>query len=183
MSFKSKQRVKHGHLFGDDPLSATLDDPLFSPIMKSKPQSQSSRTNSPIPDDPLSRPTDTSSSTPLSPRRGGAIATNATKSPSSSIFGNIDVSKLGTPTGRKHTIHSPALRDTKYDLEDEDDLFGGGHRTRKPSKPTLSSSSSIKSATTINQDIPTPKRANVSPPMPALASPITQQRPTAVEPR
>ncbi|CEP08828.1 hypothetical protein [Parasitella parasitica] len=191
MSFKSKQRAKHGHLFGDgtyvDPLNATLvsasEDPLFSPSIKNKAQSQSSRTNSPTPNDPLSRPTDTSSSTPLSPRRGGAITANATKSPSSSIFGDIDVSKLGTSNGRKHTVRSPALRNTQYDLEDEEDLFGGAKRTRKPSKPTTPPSPSVKSATILNQDIPSSRKANVSPPMPAPASPIIQQKPTIVEPK
>ncbi|KAG1060433.1 hypothetical protein G6F42_027979 [Rhizopus arrhizus] len=127
MSFKSKQRAKHGHLFGDDPLNATLvsasDDPLFSPTMTNKAQSQSSRTNSPsIANDPLSRPTDTSSSTPLSPARRSATTKS---SPSSSIFGDIDVSNLGTTNGKKHTVRSPALRSKQYDVEDEEDLFGG----------------------------------------------------------
>lgn len=180
-----------------DPLNATLvsasDDPLFSPTItsnSSKAQSQSSRTNSPIPNDPLSRPTDTSSSTPISPRR----ATNASKnssnnssSPNSSIFGDIDVSKLGTSNGKKHTVRSPALRSKQYDMEDEDDLFGGGHRTRKTSKaPTPASLPPVKkSPTVIHQDIPQPSVSkNVSPmSVPAsLPSPIIQQKPQVVQP-
>ncbi|CAO3656689.1 unnamed protein product [Mucor hiemalis] len=127
MSFKFKQRAKHGHLFGDDPLNAVLvsasDYPLFSPTKTSK----SSRTDSPTSNDPLSRnsrpssPLDTSSSTPITPRR-----TTNTKT-SGSIFGDIDVSKLGGAN---------------------EDLFGGGRvsRTRvlsKATSPTLSNASSL----------------------------------------
>ncbi|GAN04803.1 hypothetical protein MAM1_0074d04268 [Mucor ambiguus] len=191
MSFKSKQRAKHGHLFGDDPLNATLvaasDDPLFSPTMSSKAQSQSSRTNSPsIANDPLSRPADTSSSTPLSPTRRSATAKS---SPSSSIFGDIDVSKLGTSNGKKHTVRSPALRSKQYDVEDEEDLFGGGgHRTRKTSKVTTPTPS-VKSPT-MHQDIPAVKKTNASPPLtPSVPSSspsppvIQQQKPPVVQQR
>lgn len=170
-----------------DPLSATLvtasDDPLFS---SSKAQSQSSRTNSPsIANDPLSRPTDTSSSTPLSPASRSSATAAKKSSPSSSIFGDIDVSKLGTSNGKKHTVRSPALRGKQYDLEDEEDLFGGGgHRTRKPSKVTTPTPSVAKSPTTQQQDIPALKKTSASP-APSSAplvpsSPVIQQQKSPV---
>lgn len=72
-------------------------------------------------------------------------------------------------------------------MEDEDDLFGGGHRTRKTSKaPTPTSLPPVKkSPSVIHQDIPPPAvTKNVSPmPVPAsLPSPISQQKPQAVQP-
>lgn len=152
----------------------------------SKAQSQSSRTNSPsIANDPLSRPADTSSSTPLSPARRSATAKSS--SPSSSIFGDIDVSKLGTSNGKKHTVRSPALRSKQYDVEDEEDLFGGGgHRTRKTSKVTTPTPS-VKSPTMHQQDIPAVKKTSAPPPpLPPTSvpspspSPVLQQQKPAV---
>lgn len=150
--------------------------------MTNKAQSQSSRTNSPsIANDPLSRPTDTSSSTPLSPARRSATTKS---SPSSSIFGDIDVSKLGTTNGKKHTVRSPALRSKQYDVEDEEDLFGGGgHRTRKSSK-AATPTPSVKSPTVQQQDIPAVKKTSASPPPPSLPSPspvIQQQKPPVAQ--
>ncbi|GAA5814060.1 hypothetical protein MFLAVUS_007550 [Mucor flavus] len=135
MSFKSKQRAKHGHLFGDDPLNATLvsasDDPLFSPSKTS----QSSRTNTP---DPLSRTSSPSSSSPLdvsisTPIRRAAKPT----ANNNSIFGDIDVSKLASngvynTTGNRTntTLRNTTLRSNRPFEQDEEDLFGGSGRFR-----------------------------------------------------
>ncbi|KAI8368868.1 hypothetical protein EDC96DRAFT_128344 [Choanephora cucurbitarum] len=144
MSFKSKQRAKHGHLFGDDPLNASLqttsDDPLFT--------SQSTRTDSP--QDPLSRP-NTSSSTPVfhSPRRAKQQG---------SIFGDIDVSKLGN---KKTPLRSTAtLR--QYDLENEEDLFGG-NRKKTSTKTSPSSSIHKKSPILTHQEPPIPPAIQTEP--------------------
>lgn len=169
-----------------DPLNAALvstsDDPLFasSKTTPNSKTSQSSRTNSPIlaSSDPLSRnasPLDASSSTPISPRRSTATKSNGT---SSSIFGDIDVSKLGGSNGLYNgsnngskRVSATSLRSTstlrssrQFD-EDEEDLFGGGRvsRTRVLSKATSptpsvtsSSASSIKktSPIVINNTLP-----------------------------
>lgn len=204
MSFKSKQRAKHGHLFGDDPLNAALvtasDGPLFTPTKMSK----SSRTSSPASTDPLSRnsrpssPLDTSSSTPISPRRTTATTTSKT---SGSIFGDIDVSKLGGGgSGNSNGLYnkrvsttslrsSATLRSSKQFDEDEEDLFGGGRvsRTRVVSKatsPTLSNTSSaskksppsnsspiLSAEPTTTTILPTPRKSPTPPPPPRQPTP------------
>ncbi|KAI8065069.1 hypothetical protein BDF21DRAFT_496671 [Thamnidium elegans] len=141
MSFKSKQRAKHGHLFGDDPLNATLvsasDDPLFSPSKIS----QSSRTSTPDPlsriSSPSSSPLDVSSSTPIRRAAKPATTTNTTTANNNSIFGDIDVSKLASngvynTTGNRNnnTLRTTTLRSNRQFEQDEEDLFGGGSRIR-----------------------------------------------------
>ncbi|ORZ00725.1 hypothetical protein BCR43DRAFT_485701 [Syncephalastrum racemosum] len=120
MSFKSKQRAKHSHLFGEDPLNASAaDDPLFgssgrssSPLSRS---TSSTTSNAPLSvvGDPLS------SSTPSAPSRTSPISSNSSSprqpakrlpqtngkvnnnsNNNSSIFGDIDVSKLGRRSPR-----------------------------------------------------------------------------------
>ncbi|KAI9475859.1 MAG: hypothetical protein EXX96DRAFT_280435 [Benjaminiella poitrasii] len=170
MSFKSKQRAKHGHLFGDDPLNAALvstsDDPLFAP--KKTSSSQSSRTSSPVSNDPLSRlingessPLDSSNSTPisttLSPRRSYAKTKGhsqhssiSSNSNSNSLFGDIDVSKLGTNSGGSKRIGSgTSLRSTatlnagkQFNVGDDEDLLFGSLRHATKSKTASNSTSS-----------------------------------------
>ncbi|CDS12753.1 hypothetical protein LRAMOSA04937 [Lichtheimia ramosa] len=109
MAFKSRQRAKHSHLFGDDPLNASSpasDDPLFG-------------SSAPSP----------KSSDPLRSKENG------------SIFGNIDVSKLGS--GSLYNKRS-ALRNSQ---EDEDALFGASRRSpRKHQQATTTTTSSSSSA-------------------------------------
>ena len=130
------------------------DDPLFSPTKSS----QSTRTSTPVPNDPLSRPSsnsplDSSNSTPVSPRR-----TNTSIKTNGSIFGDIDVSKLGGSTHSKR-VSSASLRSStalRSDSFDEDDLFGGGKRASRTRLPSKATTPPQKSPLPSNQVIETP---------------------------
>ncbi|KAI8092593.1 uncharacterized protein BX664DRAFT_384139 [Halteromyces radiatus] len=151
MSFKSKQRAKHGHLFGDDPLNATATTTsLKSPDPVSSRKSQS---KSPL--DPLSR-----SSSP------GSSSTSST----GSIFGGIDVSKFGNK--RNNLRSSTSLRpsaslkliddddDSTHHIDDNDDdddddfLFGGKRKTTSNLATRKSTSTSPRIA---NQSTSSPR--------------------------
>ncbi|KAI9320022.1 hypothetical protein BX666DRAFT_1918507 [Dichotomocladium elegans] len=132
MSFKSKQRAKHSHLFGDDPLSASspvTDDPLFGSTTTS-PSRLSSR--SPTPTDPLRKPGKSNGS----------------------IFGDIDVSKLGGGSLLSSTKRSTFRSDSPLD---EDALFGGsGHRRQQQKqqqqRQTVRSSSPISTSSSLSDN-------------------------------
>ncbi|RCH95801.1 hypothetical protein CU097_011034 [Rhizopus azygosporus] len=171
MSFKAKQRAKHGHLFGDDPLNAALvsstDDPLFAPTKSS----QSTRTSSPVKVDPLSRnDIDSSSSTPLFSRRTKA----------ESIFGDIDVSKLGR--------RSPNSLRSNKPLEEDEDLFGGARRAPKKPPSIESNGDSMRkqqpvkiTTTTTTKPLvhpSSPVKVSTNPPSPAK----TPTPPTPIKP-
>lgn len=194
-------------------MSAT-DDPLFS--SDSRTTSQSSRTNSPVSNDPLTRPSssngrlDISSSTPIStsPRRANAKTSGSLSPGSNSIFGDIDVSKLGTINGHSKRVSNTSLRSTatlrsskQYDLEDEEDLLFGGKsisRNRVNSKTSPDASIHKKSPMTTHTTlppkkhedknpssvvIPTPRKS--TPPPPAVVTPaiIKQvEQPTITKP-
>ncbi|CEI98770.1 hypothetical protein RMCBS344292_12870 [Rhizopus microsporus] len=176
MSFKAKQRAKHGHLFGDDPLNAALvsstDDPLFAPTKSS----QSTRTSSPVKVDPLSRSDiDSSSSTPLFSRRTKA----------DSIFGDIDVSKLGR--------RSPNSLRSNKPLEEDEDLFGGARRAPKKAPSIESNGDSMRkqqpvkvtTTTTTTTKPPvhpsSPVKVSANPPLPAK-TPTPPTPPTSIKP-
>ncbi|KAI8074428.1 hypothetical protein BC940DRAFT_288227 [Gongronella butleri] len=130
MAFKNKQREKHGHLFGDDPLSASST---------SEPTVSSSRRKD-FPFDPLS------------------ASSSRSSSPNGSIFGNIDVSKLGS--GKRATRSS--FRLAGQDDDDQDALFGA--------KPASSTSSLAPRGS------PKPVHASPSspPPPPAASAPAAR---------
>ncbi|ORE07411.1 hypothetical protein BCV72DRAFT_304610 [Rhizopus microsporus var. microsporus] len=175
MSFKAKQRAKHGHLFGDGkyPLNAALvsstDDPLFAPTKSS----QSTRTSSPVKVDPLSRnDIDSSSSTPLFSRRTKA----------DSIFGDIDVSKLGR--------RSPNSLRSNKPLEEDEDLFGGMRRAPKKPPSIESNGNSmrkqqpVKITTTTTKPLvqpSSPVKVSTNPPSPAK-TPTPPTPPTPIKP-
>ncbi|KAG0164342.1 hypothetical protein DFQ28_009177 [Apophysomyces sp. BC1034] len=165
MSFKSKQRAKHSHLFGfDDPLTAaavetTSDDPLFAP-----------RTSS------MKKPRDPLSDTTRSPRNGPLRT---------SIFGDIDVSKLnGARSGGLRSsmgTSSPSSSSSSIrgvDEDDEESLFGKVHTKRvspPPAPSPPSPASPIKAKITSPASSPAPVRYNPAPPSspPSLAPPAS----------
>ncbi|ORX42890.1 hypothetical protein DM01DRAFT_1411743 [Hesseltinella vesiculosa] len=132
MTFKSKQREKHGHLFGDDPLNATT--------LSSTSETTSNATRrKDFPFDPLSA----SSSRSSSP-----------SSSSGGIFGNIDVSKLGKRSTRSSFRLNAASQD------DDEALFGGTTRTSISS--TTSSPSSRASQSLLAASPTSPALASVA---------------------
>ncbi|KAI8086967.1 uncharacterized protein B0P05DRAFT_635650 [Gilbertella persicaria] len=163
MSFKSKQRAKHGHLFGDDPLSAALvsssDDPLLTN------SSQSSRTSSP--QDPLSRP-DSSNSTPVFGRK-----TNG-------IFGDIDVSKLSNK--RNTSLRSNTLK-KHYDIEDEEDLFGGGRKKTSSKTSSVHKKSPVLAVNDHLVDIPPVNNSYSQPTLPVKDDREPKAVETKIEPK
>ncbi|KAI8391674.1 uncharacterized protein BYT42DRAFT_557678 [Radiomyces spectabilis] len=154
MSSRSKTRAKHGHLFGDDPLSAAsssdVDDPLFGPSRRSLSTSRSPATTASAPvTDPLSRVSSSSSVK--------SSSSSHTKSTSGGIFGDIDVSKLGGGGVFANKRSTHALRSsirTPIDHDDEESLFGG-----KPAKSTVKRSppASVHATADVARTSPIPK--------------------------
>ncbi|KAI8982280.1 hypothetical protein BDF20DRAFT_834916 [Mycotypha africana] len=195
--------VKYAEKIDDliNPLNATsvtdsstaTDDPLFTPSKQrttaSKFSSHSARTSSPVTNDPLLsgnfNSNDTSSSTPILNHTSRISSSDSIrpnsqlKSSSSSLFGDIDVSKLSQKrVSPNRNVNSRPLSPSKRSSatlksnsqeDDEDSLFGGSR----------SSSSRYKMAKEQQQQfpstppVPSSKLSALSPPTP----------PTRIEPQ
>ncbi|KAI8142894.1 hypothetical protein BJV82DRAFT_110680 [Fennellomyces sp. T-0311] len=208
MSFKSRQRAsaKHSHLFGDDPLSAAAaatsnDDPLFG----STSSSNRSFSSSPGPAskatvvDPLlslsrSRPNSpfdsSNGSAPGSPRHQ-AKRTTATTTNNGSIFGDIDVSKLGGNSvfsSKRATLKTSPTPSLHAAEDDEDVLFGGGGRQRRQQQqqqqkvrqsppPPPPHTSPPASSTTLSNPTSSSARSSVSDDRRLPSPPLPERRP------